>query len=223
MTYMNGGRAIIAPSILSADFTEIGKAVTQIEQSGADWVHLDVMDGHFVPNLTFGPKMVADIRRKTNLPLDVHLMVERPGDLLDSYINAGADSITFHLEAEVHAHRLVQRIRAAGKQAGVAIVPSTPVSALEPILRDIDIALVMTVNPGFGGQSLISVCLEKARQLRELRIESGHHYYVEADGGVNADTAATCREAGFDVLVAGSAFFGAADKEFAVSRLRADV
>ncbi len=220
---MNGGRAIIAPSILSADFSEIGRAITEIEESGADWVHLDVMDGHFVPNLTFGPKMVADIRRRTNLPLDVHLMVERPAELLDAYINAGADSITFHLEAEVHAHRLVQRIRSAGKRPGVAIVPSTPVRALEPILADIDIALVMTVNPGFGGQSLIPVCLEKAKELRERRVDSGYNYYIEADGGVNAETAGTCREAGFDVLVAGSAFFGATDKQFAVSRLRADV
>lgn len=181
------------------------------------------MDGHFVPNLTFGPKMVADIRGKTNLALDVHLMVERPGDLLDAYINAGADSVTFHLEAEVHAHRLIERIRAAGKRAGVAIVPSTPVAMIEPILGEIEIALVMTVNPGFGGQSLIPACLEKAKRLHELRVDTGYRYYIEADGGVNEETAAKCRNAGFDVLVAGSAFFGAADKNVAVSKLRAEV
>ncbi len=217
---MSSVRTLIAPSILAADFARIGSAIEAAEQAGADWIHLDVMDGHFVPNLTFGPKMVADIRKLTELPLDVHLMVDNPGELLEKYIDAGADYLTFHAEAETHIHRLIQRIRNAGCRPGVAIVPSTPIDALSCILSDIDLALVMTVNPGFGGQTLIEGCLRKVEELCEERSKAGASFLIEADGGVSPETAARCRHAGFDVLVAGSAVFGASDMERAVAQLR---
>ncbi len=220
MAFMSSVRTIIAPSILAADFARIGSAIETAEQAGVDWIHLDVMDGHFVPNLTFGPKMVADIRKLTELPLDVHLMVNNPGELLDAYIDAGADFLSFHVEAETHVHRVIQRIRSAGCRPGVAIVPSTPIGALSCVLSDIDLALVMTVNPGFGGQTLVEECLRKAEALREERSNIGASFLIEADGGVNPKTAARCRHAGFDVLVAGSAVFGASDTERAVMQLR---
>ncbi len=211
---------IVAPSVLSADFSRLGEAVAEIAASSAEWVHLDVMDGAFVPNLTFGPKTVADLRPHTDAVFDVHLMTERPEALIASFAEAGADNITFHIEASVHAHRTVQAIRELGKKPGISLVPSTPISALEEILPFVDLVLVMTVNPGFGGQTLIPACLEKARRLSRIREERGLSFLISADGGLNEKTAAAAREAGVDVIVAGSAFFAAPDKAAVVRTLR---
>jgi ribulose-phosphate 3-epimerase len=211
---------LVAASLLSADFAYIADAVKLAEESGSDWIHLDVMDGSFVPNLTFGPKMVADIRKLTNLPLDVHLMIERPEQLVDEFIAAGADHITFHTEASVHIHRLIGKIHDAGKKAGLSIVPSTPVAVLNEMLPSVDIVLVMTVNPGFGGQSLIDSCLKKIRDLAGMRTKSGHAYHVAVDGGINRTTVESVRDAGADVLISGSAFFGSDNPKAEVTYFR---
>jgi ribulose-phosphate 3-epimerase len=211
---------LIAPSLLSADFAAAGEAVRLVETAGADWVHLDVMDGVFVPALTFGPKMVADVRGASALPFDVHLMTTHPADYCRPFADAGADAITFHLEAAVHAHRNIADIHALGKKAGVSIVPSTPVAALDELLDEADIVLVMTVDPGAGGQALIPSCLKKVQTLAQTRQQRGLHFLISVDGGVNANTATAVREAGADVLVAGSAFFNATDKTALVRTLR---
>ncbi|MEW6566252.1 MAG: ribulose-phosphate 3-epimerase [Spirochaetota bacterium] len=211
---------LIAPSILSADFSRMGEAVSEIQNAEADWVHIDVMDGIFVPNLTFGPKMVGDLRPYTDLPFDVHLMIETPDQLIPAFAEAGADYITFHLEAVVHAHRTVQLIRSLGKKPGVSIVPSTPVSLLTELLPFIDQVLIMTVNPGFGGQNLIETCLDKIRSLAAIRKELNLNFLIAADGGINVQTSPKVRNAGTDVLIAGSAFFSAADKKQFVKVLK---
>jgi ribulose-phosphate 3-epimerase len=202
---------IIAPSVLSADFGALGEGVRLIEGAGAQWIHMDVMDGHFVPNLTFGPKAVADIKARTALDLDVHLMIEKPELSVDQYLDAGADWLTFHIEACTHAHRLIQRIRQRGRKAGISLVPSTPVSAIAEILGDLDLVLVMSVNPGFGGQSLIPRCLDKIRELDRLRRAQGMDFLISIDGGVNDKTLEAVCDSGVEVMVAGSAFFGHAD------------
>ncbi len=211
---------LVAPSILSADFARIADAVALIEKSRGDWVHLDVMDGTFVPNITFGPKMVADIRPLTKLPLDVHLMIEHPDRIIPAFVKAGADHITFHVENNVHVHRIVSQIQDTGLKAGISIVPSTPVSAIGELLDTVDIILVMTVNPGWGGQELIPKCLEKVRVLDSLRRENNYHFLISVDGGVNRDTAQAVREAGTDVLISGSSFFAAADPPREVTLFR---
>ncbi|HON13262.1 MAG TPA: ribulose-phosphate 3-epimerase [Treponema sp.] len=211
---------LIAPSILSADFSRMGEAVSEIQNAEADWVHIDVMDGIFVPNLTFGPKMVGDLRPYTDLPFDVHLMIEKPEQLIPAFAEAGADYITYHLEAVVHAHRTVQLIRSLGKKPGVSIVPSTPVSLLTELLPFVDQVLIMTVNPGFGGQNLIETCLDKIRSLAAIRKELNLNFLIAADGGINIQTSPKVRNAGTDVLIAGSAFFSAADKKQFVKVLK---
>jgi len=198
----------IAPSILSSDFARLADAVAEAEAAGAEWIHVDVMDGHFVPNLTIGPPVVAAVRRVTRLPLDVHLMIERPDALLDAFADAGADLLTVHQEASVHLHRTVTRIRELGARPGVAINPATPAGTLEEILPYIDLVLVMSVNPGFGGQSFIRTSVDKIRAVREsLRVRGLGNVEVEVDGGIAPDTAGLVVAAGASVLVAGAAVY----------------
>lgn len=201
----------IAPSILSADFMRLGEEIRAAGEAGADMLHVDIMDGHFVPNITIGPFIVEAIRKSTDLPLDVHLMIEEPDRYLKDFITAGADYLTVHVEASVHLHRTVQWIKESGARAGVSLNPATPVWALEPILPDLDLVLVMSVNPGFGGQGFIPQCLEKIRALRTIIGEKGLSALIEVDGGVKPDNAREIKDAGADILVMGSAFFNSQD------------
>ena len=197
----------LAPSLLSADFSSLENAIKQIEENGGSVVHIDVMDGQFVPEITYGQPVVRSIRKLTKLPFDVHLMVEKPENKIDSFVDAGTDWITFHYEATNHAHRLIQMIHEKGKLAGVSICPGTPINLLSEILKCADIILVMTVNPGWGGQKIIQSCVEKIAELKKIREEKGYNYLISVDGGVNSQTLESVKSAGADIIVSGSAFF----------------
>ncbi|HJR05134.1 MAG TPA: ribulose-phosphate 3-epimerase [Methylomirabilota bacterium] len=208
----------IAPSILSADFAALGEAIARVEAAGADLLHVDVMDGHFVPNLSIGPPVIESIRKRTRLPLDVHLMIEEPERWVETYVRSGADYVTVHVEASAHLERTLTLIREAGARAGAALNPSTPPEALQYVLDDLDLVLVMSVNPGFGGQSFIPGAYEKIRRLRTILAD--RPVLVSVDGGVKADNAGALAQAGAGVLVAGSAIFGAPDPGAALVALR---
>jgi ribulose-phosphate 3-epimerase len=211
---------LIAPSILSADFSKLGEEIRTVESAGADWIHVDVMDGHFVPNITIGPLVVEAVKRSTSLPIDVHLMIENADDYISAFARAGASYISVQVEACPHLHRTVQHIKASGAKAGVVLNPSTPIESLAWILEDVDYVLVMSVNPGFGGQKFIPNSISKIKALRKLIEDRGLSALVEVDGGINETTIAAVAAAGADVLVAGSAIFGSKDYRRTIERFR---
>lgn len=200
--------AKIAPSVLSADFSKLGEEIRKIEEGGADYVHLDVMDGHYVPNITFGAPVIKKIRKVTSLPFDVHLMIDRPERFLSDFAEAGSDIITVHAEATTHLHRTIQEIKGLGKKAGVSLNPATPLSVLDYIIEDLDLILIMSVNPGFGGQSFIPAVMDKLRATRELIDEKNPDIILQVDGGIKLDNAKEIIGAGADLLVVGSDIFG---------------
>ena len=211
---------LIAPSILSADFARLGEEIQAVEAAGADWIHVDVMDGHFVPNITIGPLVVKAARQSTRLPLDVHLMIENPERYIPDFVEAGADLVAVQVEACLHLHRTVQMIKECGAKPGVVLNPSTPLTAIEWILEDVDFVMLMSVNPGFGGQKFIPAALEKIRQLRAMITKRGLSTLIEIDGGVNAATIGDIAAAGADVFVAGSAIYGTEDYAAAIGQFR---
>ncbi|WP_017471842.1 ribulose-phosphate 3-epimerase [Amphibacillus jilinensis] len=210
----------IAPSILSANFAQLGEEIKEVEQAGADYIHVDVMDGHFVPNITIGPLIVDAVRPVTTLPLDVHLMITNPDQYIDAFVAAGADIISVHVETCNHLHRTILAIKEKGVKAGLVINPATPIELVKPILPELDLLLFMTVNPGFGGQTFISSVLDKIKQADQWRKALGLNLEFEVDGGINIDTAKQCADVGVDVFVAGSAIFNVNDRSQAIKELR---
>ena len=213
-------RPLIAPSILSADFSRLGEEVQAVTKAGADWIHFDVMDGRFVPNITIGPLVLQSLKGKGFPPMDVHLMIVEPEKYVADFAKAGAEYITVHVEASPHLHRTLQMIRAAGAKPGVVLNPHTPVSSIQHVLGMVDLVLLMSVNPGFGGQAFIPEVLPKCAELAEVRARGNHKFLIEIDGGVNDKTAPDLVKAGADVLVAGSYVFGAKDYATAISSLK---
>lgn len=204
---MKKNSRFLSPSLLSADFSDLNSAFKFIEEKGSSFVHVDVMDGHFVPQVSYGQPVISSIRKCTKLPFDVHLMIERPENSIVSYIESGADIVTFHIEATCHADRCVQFIHNAGKKAGIALCPATPLSAVEELLPFVDLVLVMSVNPGWGGQKLIPYTIEKIRKLADIQREKNFKYLISVDGGINQETLEDVLEAGTDIVVSGSSFF----------------
>lgn len=213
-------KLLIAPSILSADFSKMGEDVKRLTNEGADFIHVDVMDGHFVPNITFGPKMVKDIRKTTTLSLDVHLMISNPFDYIDQFATAGADYITIHIEANGNVVDTLNKIKGHNVKCGLVISPDTEVSNIEPYLHMIDMCLVMSVYPGFGGQKFLDRVLPKVRRLKELKEENDYSYLIEIDGGINNETVKLAKEAGVEVCVAGNAVFTAPSMKEAIIKLK---
>jgi len=214
---------LIAPSILSADFSRLGEEIKAVEEAGADWIHIDVMDGHFVPNITMGPLVVKAVKKVTKLPLDVHLMIEHPDRYVSDFAKAGADYISVHAEASVHLNRTIQLIKSKNVYAGVVLNPSTPISAIEWVLEYIDFVLIMTVNPGFGGQSFIENSIDKIRSLRLIIQERGLSALIQVDGGVSEKNIKRIALAGADVFVAGSAIFGTKDYKQTIEKLKNEI
>lgn len=211
---------MIAPSILSADFSRLGEEVRKVEDAGADWIHVDVMDGHFVPNITVGPFILEAVRKVTSLPLDVHLMIEQPEKYISEFSDAGADIITVHVEACNHLHRVVQFIKEKGRKAGVSLNPATPLAMVEDILCDIDLLLIMSVNPGFGGQKFINSVLNKIRRAREKMDKLGSKAVIEVDGGVKLENISEVSSAGADIFVSGSGVFGTKDYKKTIGEMK---
>jgi ribulose-phosphate 3-epimerase len=210
----------IAPSILSADFSKLGEEILAVEAAGADLIHIDVMDGHFVPNITIGPGPVASLRKITRLPFDVHLMIENPDQYIDSFVAAGSDVITVHVEAARHLHRTIYQIKEKGIKAGVSLNPATPLVQVEPILNDIDVLLIMTVNPGFGGQKFINSALPKIRKAREMVNSIAPDVVIEVDGGVTLDNIKSIADAGADIIVAGASVFGSGNYRQTITEMK---
>jgi ribulose-phosphate 3-epimerase len=216
-------KQLIAPSILSADFTCLGKELQAVEKAGADWIHVDVMDGHFVPNITMGPLIVEAVRRVTSLKVDVHLMIDRPERYVADFVSAGADYLSVQVEACVHLHRCVHHIKELGAKAGAVLNPATGLSTIDYLLEDLDFVLIMSVNPGFGGQKFIASSLDKIRELRRKIDEKNLSTLIQIDGGVNTDTIAAIAAAGVDVFVAGSAIFNSDDYQKTIDRMRLNI